>query len=52
MWSLLQTGVMAYRNQFFVGVIVGVLVSMTILGLLHLNNSAEQSAEAAHIVKG
>lgn len=32
---------MAYRNQFFVGVITGVLVSMVILGVLHLNNEPQ-----------
>jgi len=41
---------MGYRNQFFVGIIVGVLVSMTILGLLHLNNSTNNSLTASEQV--
>jgi len=30
---------MVHRNQFFVGVITGVLVSMMILGVFHMRNS-------------
>ena len=36
--SVLQAGVMAYRNQFFIGVITGVLVTMVILGIFQHSN--------------